>query len=143
MSSAVFAHGTLLKAGNGAATEVFTTIAEVTSIGGPGLALDPIEVTNMDSTNGWREFIGGLLDGGEVSISINYLPTNATHNASNGLINDMENRTKRNLQLIFSDGSSTTFSFTALVTAFEPTAPVDGALTADVTLKVTGQPTLA
>lgn len=143
MTSAVFAHGTLLKAGNGAATEVFTTIAEVTSIGGPGLALDPIDVTNMDSTNGWREFIGGLLDGGEVSITINYLPANATHNAANGLINDMENRTVRNFQLIFSDSGNTTFSFTALVTGFEPGAPVDGQLTADVTLKLTGQPTLA
>lgn len=143
MSDAVFAQGTLLKAGNGAATEVFTTISEVTNIGGPGLALDPIEVTNMDSTAGWREFIGGLLDGGEVSISINYKPDNATHNAANGLINDMENRTKRNFQLIFSDSGNTTFSFTALVTGFESTAPVDGHLTADVTFKITGQPTLA
>lgn len=143
MSDAVFAQGTLLKAGNGAATEVFTTIAEVTNIGGPSLALDPVEVTNMDSTAGWREFIGGLLDGGEVSLTINYLPTNATHNASNGLIADMTNRTKRNFQLVFSDGSSTTFSFTALVTGFETGEPVDGQLTAEVTLKITGQPTLA
>lgn len=143
MSNAVFAHGTLLKAGNGAATEVFTTIAEVTNIGGPSLAMDPIDVTNMDSTNGWREFLGGLLDGGEVALTINYIPANATHNASNGLINDMENRTLRNFQLIFSDSGSTTFSFTALVTGFEIESATDAQIVAEVTLKISGQPTLA
>ena len=143
MSNAVFAHGTLLKAGDGAATEVFTTVAEVTDIGGPSLALDPVEVTNHDSTAGWREFIGGLLDGGEVTLTINYIPANATHNATNGLIADMTARTKRNFQLVFPDSGTTTWSFTALVTAFEPGEPIDAQLTADVTLKITGQPTLA
>ena len=143
MTSAISAFGTLLKIGDGGGPETFTTIAEVTSISGPGLSLDPIEATSHDSTGGWREFIGGLLEAGEVSFDINYIPTNATHDASTGLIADMVARTVRNFQLVFPDGSSTTWSFAALVTSFEPGEPIDDKLSASVSLKITGQPTLA
>jgi len=143
MTEALFAHGTLLEKGDGATTENFSTIAEVTNIGGPGLALDPLDVTSHSSTNGWREFIGGLLDGGEVSLTVNYVPTESTHDASTGLIADMAARTVRNFQLIFPDSGNTTWSFSALVTSCEPGEPVDGQLTGEVTLKVTGQPTLS
>lgn len=140
----ISAFGTLLKIGDGASpTESFTTIAEVTNIGGPSLSLDPIEITSHSSTGGWREFIGGLLDGGEVSLEINYDPVGATHDASTGLIYDMTNRTVRNFQLVFPDTGNTTWSLSALVTAFEPSEPIDDKLAASVTLKVSGQPTLA
>jgi predicted secreted protein len=139
----ISAFGTLLKKGDGGSPESFTTIAQVTNIGGPSLALDPIEVTCHTSTGGWKEFIGGLLDGGEVSFDINYDPVGATHNASTGLIADMVARTVRNFQLVFPDTGSTTWSFAALVTAFEPSEPIDDKLAASVTLKLTGQPTLA
>ncbi len=136
------AKGTLLKQGDGASPEVFTTIAQVVSIGGPSLSLDPIDVTNHSSLDGWKEFVGGLLDGGEISLEINYDPVNATHNATAGLIKDMEDRTVRNFQLVFSDTAGTTWTVPALVTGFEPGAPVDGKLSASVTLKVSGKPTL-
>lgn len=140
----ISAFGTLLKVGDGGSpTESFTTIAEVFNIGGPSLSLDPIEITNHSSTGGWKEFVGGLLDGGEVSFDINYDPVGATHDASTGLIADMVARTQRNFQLVFPDTGNTTWSFTALVTAFEPSEPVDDKLAASVTLKLTGQPTLA
>ena len=89
------------------------------------------------------QFVGGLLSGEEVSLDINYNPTHATHDASTGLIADMVNRTVRNFQLVLPDANSTTWSFSALVTAFEPSEPIDDKLSASVTLKVTGQPTLA
>jgi len=142
-SNAIAAKGTLLKIGDGADPEVFTTIAEVMNISGPSLSMDAIDVTNQSSVNGWKESIGGLLDGGEITFDINYLPTDATHNATAGLINDMQNRTLRNFQLVFPDASSTTWSFSALITGFEPSADVSDKLTASVTLKISGQPTLA
>jgi len=137
------AYGTLLKIGDGGSPESFTNIAEVTSITGPSLALDTYETTNHLSTGGWEEFVAGILRTGEVSFDLNYDPAGATHDAGTGLINDMENRTARNFQLVFSDTGSTTWSFTAYVTGFEPSAPVDDKLSASCTLKVTGQPTLA
>lgn len=140
----ISAFGTLLKIGDGGSpTESFTIIAEVTNIGGPSLSLDQIEITHHSSTGGWKEFIGGLLDGGEVSFDINYDPVGATHDATTGLIADIVARTKRNFQLVFPDTGNTTWSFTALVTKFEPSEPVGDKLAASVTLKVSGQPTLA
>lgn len=138
-SGAISGHGTLLKRGNGATPEVFTTIAEVASISGPALAQETIDVTSHDSTDGWREFIGGLLDGGEVSFDVHLIPTNATHD---NLWTDLSNRTLRNFQLVFPDGGATTWAFSALVTGFSTNEPIDSQLSASVSLKISGKPTL-
>ena len=143
MTLAIDAYGTLLQIGDGGAPEAFTTIAEVTDITGPSLALDPLDVTSHESPGAFREFVGGLLDGGEVTLTMNYVPTAGTQAATTGLLADMIARTVRNFQLVFPDVGTTTWSFAALITAFEPAEPVDDRLSAEVTLKVTGQPTLA
>jgi len=143
MSNAISAFGTLLKIGDGGSPESFTTIAEVKDISGPSLSLDTEDVTSHASSGGWEEHIGTILRSGEVSFDINFIPTHATHDASTGLIADMKNRTVRNFQLVFPDASSTTWAFSALVTGFEPSEPVAGSLGASVTLKLTGEPTLA
>ncbi len=142
VTSAEFAQGTLLKGGDGAETEVFTTIAEVLDISGPGLSMEPVDATSHDS-DGWKEFIAGLKDGGDVSFDIQYIPSNATHkNASGGVLYDFDQRTLRNFQLVFPDSGSTTWTFAAFVTGFEPQAPVEDKLTASLTLKISGAPTL-
>jgi len=141
-TGALAAYGVLLKVGNGATSETFTTIAEVRDIEGPELELEAKEVTSHDS-GGWREFIGTLLSGGEVSFDLNFIPTNATHSYSAGLIKDMTDRTRRNFQLVFSDSGGTTWNFAALVTGFSPSAGVEDELKAEVTLTITGAPTLA
>jgi hypothetical protein len=142
MTSAISSFGVLVKKGDGGSPEVFATIAELLDIEGPSLELDTEEVTSHASTDGWAEYIGTILDAGEVTFDVNYVPTNATHNASTGLIKDMVNRTKRNFQIVFSDSGNTTWAFTALVTKMGPAAPVRGALRGSVTLRITGKPTL-
>ena len=144
MSGAIAAIGTLLKGGNGASPETFTTVAEVLSVSGPSMTAETIDVTNHDSANATREFLTSFKDGGEVSFSINYIPSNATHkNATGGLLDAYVNRTLRNWQLVFPTSPTTTWSFAGLITAFSPTANIDTQLMADVTIKVSGQPTLA
>ena len=140
MTEAISGFGTILKRGDGAVPEVFTTIAEVKSLSGPGLTLETIDVTHHQSTGGWREFIGGLLDGGEVTFDVNFIPSNQTQD---NLWTDLQNRTLRNFELEFPDPGSTTWSFSALVTGFEESAPIDDVLGASVTLKISGQPTLS
>lgn len=136
--------GTLMKIGDGATpTEAFTTIAEVLDITGPELTLGTEESTNHSSPGGWAEFVPTVKDGGEVGFEVNFLPSNATHSYAAGLIKDFDNKTKRNFQIVFPDSGNTTWLFAAFVTKFAPKAPVAGRLAADVTLKVTGQPTLA
>lgn len=143
MTSALSAFGTLVKIGDGGTPETFTTIAELADIGGPALELEAMDATSHSSTDGWREFIGGLLNGGEVSLEIHFVPTHATHSYSAGLIHDMVNRTLRNFKIVFPNVSATTWTFAALVTGFEPKEPVDDKLTAAVTLQISGKPTLA
>lgn len=135
-TAAIAAYGCILKIGS-------TAIAEVTKITPPALKLDTADVTSHGSTAGWREFIGTLKDGGEVTIDINYVPTAATHkNSAGGLIYLLSNATVQAFSLLFSDSGATTWTFNALVTGFKANAPVANALTASVTFKVTGQPTL-
>jgi predicted secreted protein len=143
MSPAIASFGTLLKIGDGAGPENFTTIAEVRDISGPKLEQATEEVTHHGSAGGWREFVGTLLSAGEVTFDLNFVPTGATHNPTTGLIADLKNRVKRNFKLVFPDTAVTTWAFTALVTGFEPEESVEGSLAASVTLQVTGQPTLA
>ena len=73
-SASIFGHGTFLQIGDGAVSEMFTTIAEVMNIDGPNLQQETVEVTSHDSTDRWREFIGGLKDGGEISFGLNFSP---------------------------------------------------------------------
>ena len=132
----ISAFGTLLKRGG-------TTIANVKSISGPGLSLDTEDVTSHDSPGGWEEVVGTILRSGEITIDIVYDPGAATHKyASGGLLHDLAGRAATTYSLVFPSTPNVTWSFSAFVTGFEPGAPVDGALTASATLKLTGQPTL-
>lgn len=140
----IAAFGTLLKLGDGGSpTESFTTIAEVTEIGGPELSLDTEDGTHHGSTGGWEEVIPTILRSGTVPFTIQYDPAGATHDASTGLLADMGDKTLRNFELVFPDTGSTTWSFSAYVVGFTPGAPHDGKLTAECSLKISGQPTLA
>jgi len=141
-TSAISSHGTLIKIGDGATPEVFTSIAMVRDIGGIDISQEDEDVTDQDS-GGWTEFIGTLLSLGEITFGLNFLPTNATHSYSSGLIEDAVNNTKRNFQIVFPDSGNTTWPFSALVKKVAIKAPVKGALRADVTLRPTGVPTLA
>jgi predicted secreted protein len=130
------AFGTLLKRGA-------TTIAQVANISGPGLSLDTEDVTSHDSTGAWEEHVATILRSGEVSLELVYDPNAATHkNSSGGLLYDMTSRTATTFSIVFPSTATVTWSFSAFVTSFEPSMDVDGALTASVTLKITGQPTL-
>lgn len=143
MTQGVSAFGTLLQIGDGATAESFTTIAEVVNISGPALSTDTIDMTHHSSPGNWEESLASTLRSGEVTFDINYIPAHATHDASTGLLADFLNRVVRNFKLVFPDAGNTTWSFAAVVTGFEPAAPHDDKLSASVTLKVSGQPTLA
>ena len=116
-------------------------VAQVTSIGGPGLGLDTEDVTTHDQATAFEEVVSTLLRSGEISLDIVYDPNGTTHSAAAGLIDFVENKTTAYLALIFPGPYE--WSFVAYVTGFEPSAAGDGALTATVKLKLTGQPTLA
>lgn len=114
-----------------------TTIAQVRDIGGPGLSMDTLDVTTHDSTDAWREFVGGLKDGGEVSLELVWDPDNASQTL---LRTDLDGRTVSTWSITFVDPTPAVVTFSALVTQFEPSANVEDELTVSATLKVTGEP---
>src|SRR5512139_478240 len=138
MSNGFAAYGTLLKIGNGGGTaETFATIAEVGDIDGPSMSVNTIDMTNHSSPGARMEFKAGLIDSGEISFPINFIPTDDTHDDVVGIQKVMNDRDTWNWQMVFPDTSTVTFA--AMVTAFGIKAPVAGKLSADVTLKISGQ----
>jgi predicted secreted protein len=129
----VVAMGTTLKKGA-------TAIAELTSIAGLELSADTIEVTAMDSPNGYRQFVQGLRDAGEVSISGNF---NAT--AHQPLLTDFDAGTSASYTIEFPDRlttAGTKWTFTAIVTGYSTGAELEDLVSFEATLKVSGKPTL-
>ena len=126
--------GTLFKAGDGASSETFATIAEVKSISGPGLSMDTIDATHMESPSNYREVLPSFKDGGEVTLEVNFLPGTS---AQTVVTTDFEARTRRNFQVQWSDTANTTWSFAGYYTGFSPSAVVDDILTASITIKTT------
>lgn len=123
----------------GTAGETFTSIAEVRGVRGPSLQAGVVDVTSFDS-NKRREFISSLKDGGNVSFTVNYIPT-ADGTGHDLLITDARNGTTRNFELRFDDVKKTTMAFSGVVTGAEITAELEQAIQANITVKVTGWPT--
>jgi len=130
------AFGIALERGDGEAVEVFTAIASVTSVSGPEIERETYDVTAHDSPDGWREFIGGLKDGGEVSIEVNYDPR--VHDV---LVSDFDDAAPRNYKLVF-PGTLGEWALSLLLTGFSQEAPIDDKLAAEMTFKVSGKPTI-
>ena len=143
VSNAELGYGALLKRGDGGSPEVFTTVAEITSISPPSLDIPEVEVTHFESPNGFREYIPGLKDAGEFSFEINYVPNDATQNASTGIMANFLARTTLNWKIEFPQFSGTpTWAFPGYIKAFEPNVPVDDKITATITVRVTSAPTI-
>lgn len=140
-SGAKIGLGTLLKRGNGdGPPETFTTIAEVNNISGPSGSRDTVDVTHMESPNGFREFIAGLADPGEISFTVNLIPSNTTHQ---NLLTDFNLGTVRNWQMVLPFAGNPTLAFEGIVTGYPWNVPLDDKVSADITIKVTGQVSLS
>lgn len=140
MSARINSFGTQLQMGDGGGVEVFTAIAGLTNIDGPGLSVGNMDATAHDTPSAAREFVPELIDGGEVSIEGYYDPAEATHKNTAGIIFVTRNRLTRNFKVVDKDTGASTTTFRAFFTEFRRTAPMDGLLGFTATLKITGLP---
>lgn len=138
MSDATNAKGVLLEIGDGGGSEVFTVIGEVTDVSGPAEAIAAIDVTNFGSAA--KEYILDIPDGGEVTVSMNFLGGDAQQQQ---LRTDSRSAVLRNFKLILNDDavSPTTVAFAAFITK-PPAVKISNGkqITADCTLKISGTP---
>ncbi len=134
------AFGTQLRIGGTAGTAVIN----VESIDGPEQSVEVLDMTAHDSSGAYREKMASFIDAGEVSLRIQWDPNHATHkNAAGGLRYLLAQRIASSFALIYPTTPAASDVFTAYVTKFSPSAPFDDKLAADVTLTVSGAPTLA
>lgn len=132
-------HGTLVQIGDGATpTENFAAIGDLKDITAPNVTMETHDASTQ--TSDWAIFIPGLKRMEPVTFGVNFDPTEATHDHLTGLIKDSLDQTKRNFRIVFPDPGNTTWEFAAYVMSVVPEAPVDGILTAAVTLQPTGEP---
>lgn len=133
-------HGTKLQRET-ATPGTYEDIAGVLDIDLPAFSRDVIDTTSQSSAGAEEAITSAVLKTGEVSFEINYDPTDSTHSAATGILGNLEDNTKKNWKILFPDATAWTFG--AWVTKFQPKAPVNGKLTAAVSMKITGAPTLA
>jgi len=128
--------GTKLKIGS--TTPV--TVAGLTSIGGLELSADTIDVTTLDSDGGYREFIAGFKDAGEVSLE-GYLEVE-TGKGQKELHALFESGDTENFVIEFPTGVNVSWEFKGIVTGFGTSADLEDPLSFSATIKVSGKPTL-
>lgn len=135
MSDAIAGVGTLFRRYNG--VDAWVNLAEINSITGPSKSRETIDVTSLDSTGGYREFLASFRDGGTVQLAMNF--TRATYELMN---TDFESDDAQNYEIVLPDAENTTLEFVGFVTELPLAISTDDKVTADVTIKVTGQPVL-
>jgi predicted secreted protein len=135
--------GTLLKIGDGASPEVFTTIPECFSIAPVGATAPLVDFTHHESPNRTKEWKHGVKDGDEISVQGNYLATNANQQLVRTAFDD---ETTDNWQLVLTTAAGATeetFSFAAIVTHWDVDPQLEDRRVFNFTLKRTGAVSVA
>ncbi len=128
MSNGISAQGTTIKR-NG------TLIAELRDITPPPLTRNSIDTTTHNDLE--DSFVVGIRRKGDMTFQINYLGgTEVTHGSASGLIKAWVDGSKDLYEIDFPDGANWTMS--GYVTNIAPSAPVDGALTASISIRPAG-----
>lgn len=111
-------------------------LAEVNSIGGPTKTRNMIDVTDLDSADGYMEFIAGFRDGGEISLGMNY--TRASYDLMNA---DFESNIVQTYKIIFPDTNETEYEFSGFVSTLAFNTVPDDKISMDASIKITGKVT--
>jgi predicted secreted protein len=131
---------TFLQLGNGASPEVFTTVANVSSITGPGLSLNVVDVTSHSTAVPWRQKIGILLDQGDLTFDCYFIPNDAGHQA---LMAQFVTRNTTDWQLSFpTTPTRTVWGLHGFISKFSMSEPVDNVVKAQLTITGTGIPAI-
>ena len=120
---------------------VYSVISEVTEVSGLGQTFPQVDVTSFDSSS--KEYIAGLADGAEVSVTCNYLTSDTSHDA---LIGGAEHGPGQSfdLQFVSNDGAaSKTFLFSVVNLGFEITPAIDDKNTVVFNFKISGDITVS
>jgi hypothetical protein len=130
---------TKARAGVGATFEVdsgsgYTYVADLVSIGGPEIAVEQVEATSLDSTAGYKEYIPGSLDGGTVSLTLNF-SNSAAQRALLAMVGSIDLAAFR---LTLPSSPTAGYTFQGGVTSWTHIVEPNSPMTADVDIKISG-----
>lgn len=136
-SEAMIGYGSVFEIVNENSPNQYTALAEVFNITPPSSVLDQIDVTHMQSPDRRREFISGLIDSGECSFEMNFIPGSTSDDRLWELLSLPTGASRRrSCRISYPNGHTHTFD--AELTNYEPAIPTDDKMTATVTFKVSG-----
>lgn len=129
--------GFVLKLSDMASSATFTEIEGLTAPDGPTRTREILEARHHSSTAIIKKT--GKLDPGQMTFQLYFDSTNTQHLA---LQTGFGNATALDFQAVFSDTGAQQLAFTAYVSQFKQSAPVDGFNMMDVTLTLSGDVTI-
>ncbi len=133
------AQGTVISRESSLGSGSFTAVADVRSWSGPTTENPEIDTTTLSSTA--KEFVGGLVDFGELSLELNFDPNKASHQQ---LFADMEASppTVTGWRITFVSPTQN-YTWSAFVKGFSISGEVDGVIQGSLTLRLSGARTVS
>ncbi len=116
----------------------FNTIAEVTDVTPPDQTTQTFETTHHSSPGNRMEFGVGMTDPGEMTFTVNWIPSDPTQNGTTGLRKVQRDRRLRNFQIVYPFDPPLVESFAGLVTTIGRTVPIGDRMTAQFTVRISG-----
>ena len=116
-------------------------VACITDVQDAGIQAVLIDVSCHDG-QGYVSRIPTFLNGNQIRVMYNLIPTDYTHNGITGFPELMISRARRHWILVFPDAAKSAWDFTAFVASNRDQAPVQGALTGTATLELVDAPNL-
>lgn len=120
----------------GLTVPAFVEVAEVINITPGEATADRVDATHMQSPGRRREYISGLIDNGEASFEINWVPGSDTDERLRDLFSSGETVEHK---ITFPGGITLTYD--ASIIGFSKVIPIDDRMTATITLAVSGAET--
>lgn len=91
--------GVLLRLGDDASPVVFATVSNVTQLSAGGVTLATEDATQLGSPNFYAEFIPTLKTADEWTFTLQWDPTDPTHDGTTGLRKVLEDRAERQFRM--------------------------------------------
>jgi len=123
--------GTVLRRWN-PSTTAWENISGIKNIDGPTSSRETNDTTALDTEGGYRTFIPGFRDAGEINMDVIFNRT-----GYDLMVADFQTNDLRNYEIVLPDDDVTSFEFEGMVTSVPLTIP-EGVVTFKVTIKISG-----
>lgn len=117
-----------------AGTGSYTELGEVKNANKPDAQYEQLEVTHFGSPDGAREFISGLVDYGEIAMTMNWVPGGT----ADDFIEDWREGGNERRSVRITTPNNKVYTFLGFVLSYSASIPVGEVMEAELSLKVAG-----